>query len=751
MADERDPPLLNPVLTLQMEPSPEARTGGGKGRASIVTSRLENQQRRLSADARALFAARGQLPTFGGRAHIVVKMFEDSLATSHAPDDLFGAFQGCQLVAPFRHAYIVETETAALPRLIAAIERPPTIAIQADISRVETAHAFAETERLRGRSISDLWDSAPEDDDARLFVVWLAPFRNQTAQSALLDRFNVFQTQQLIAPTYTSLRIALESDGDDEPRAVTTPRQSSIARAMRECRNTGIARATVRISDKHKLAHLVGSGVSIRIDPVRPITAAAPGQGADPTLPIDIRSAPIVAVIDGGLHARSYSSAEAWRAPPLVSDAQADRRHGNCVTSLVVHGHAWNSNRPLPKLNCRIGSVQAVTHKNSNRRFDERELMDYLRVVARAHPEAKVWNISANQEAQGFGPEEVSALGHELTLLARGMGILPVVSVGNVSPQNNTQPNPPADCEAAIVVGGRTANPTNGQPSDGCPNCLPGPGPDGMLVPDVSWFSTLRMLGGVVETGSSYATPLVSSLAAHTFERLRQPTPDMVKALLIHATERDSHDPRLGWGTPYHERVPWVCEPGTVTLAWRGELEPGTAYYWNDIPIPPELVREGRLFGRVRLTAVLRPLVSPFGGTNYFASRLETSLQYQDYSRQDWTSLVGPMLESTLPEQEARQELRKWQPVRRHSRDFSKGNGVTFSGDHLRVYARVYTRDLYQFGWSNHRQAGPQEASFVLTLWSGEKLASIYNSMTQRLGNFVESAIIDQDIEISNP
>ena len=71
---------------------------------------------------------------------------------------------------------------------------------------------------------------------------------------------------------------------------------------------------------------------------------------------------------------------------------------------------------------------------------------------------------------------------------------------------------------------------------------------------------------------------------------------------------------------------------GSVTLAWRAQLEPGTAYYWNDIPIPPELVRDRKLYGRARLTAVLRPLVSPFGGANYFASRLETSLRYPNGS-----------------------------------------------------------------------------------------------------------------------
>ena len=58
-----DRPLLNPVLKLRVDPKPEARTGGGKGRASVVLGRLPNQIRVLSAASRALTASRAQLPT----------------------------------------------------------------------------------------------------------------------------------------------------------------------------------------------------------------------------------------------------------------------------------------------------------------------------------------------------------------------------------------------------------------------------------------------------------------------------------------------------------------------------------------------------------------------------------------------------------------------------------------------------------------------------------------------------------------
>jgi hypothetical protein len=267
-----------------------------------------------------------------------------------------------------------------------------------------------------------------------------------------------------------------------------------------------------------------------------------------------------------------------------------------------------------------------------------------------------------------------------------------------------------------------------------------------MLKPDLSWFSQLRAIGGGIQTGSSFPTPLVSSLAAHAFANLREASPDLVKALLINAGERHEHDPKLGWGSPYRGYLPWTCEPGSVTLAWRAQLEPGSQYYWSDIPIPPEIVRDGRLHGRVSLTAILRPLVSPLGGANYFASRLETSIRRQ--WKRTWHSIAGSMMESTLREQDAREELKKWQPIRRHYADFSTGSGLPFSGQHLQLYARIYLRDLYQFGWQHHSQAGPQDVAFVLTFWSGDGDPAIYNSMVQALGNFVESAVVTQEIEI---
>ena len=746
MAEEHDLPLLNPVLSLRMEPAPESRTGGGKGRQSVVQKRLDEQMERLGGQVRELHASRAEVATFGGKTLLTVRMFSDSLSPSHTPTDLFPPVHGCLFVAPLHNGYLVEADLGRFDNVAAEIRIPRGFAVQADISRVSDVEIFDDDALLRGGSVEGLWEAAPENEGGRLFVVWLAPFRDRQAREALLKAVAELTNDRTLLPVFS--RTLLPGPSDDaiqETRSTVVPRQSNIARAMRNYRNSGVGYGTVRVPNRDRLAALVASGAAFRIDPVRQLVSTSPGEGAQPAPPLQLGSAPIVVIVDGGLHAASYRPAEAWRVDPLVPDREADRPHGNGVSSLAVHAHAWNNKRNLPALQCRLGTVQAVAHKNSVHPFDEQELIDYLDAIAKSRPGNHVWNISANQSGPGMDHDVVSVLGDGLRRVARQHNILPIIAIGNVGPYNSGRPDPPADCEAAIVVGGREAD-NDGNPAHACPICLTGPGPDGMLKPDVSWFSKLRMLGGVVDTGSSYATPLISSLAAHTYDALRNPTPDLVKALLINAAELDDHDPALGWGTPYNGHLPWSCTPGSVTLAWRARLEPGTAYYWNDIPIPPELVRNGRLFGKARLTAILNPLVSPFSGANYFSSRLETSLQYVDKQGAEWRSLLGSMKESTIRENDAREELKKWYPVRRHSADFTR-RGRQFARHSFRLYARVYTRDIFQFGWRHHSQAGPQEAAFVLTLWSGEKRRSIYDSTVQALGTFVESAVLKQQIE----
>jgi len=744
MADT-DRPLLNPVLALRIEPKRDTASGRGKEAKHIVASRLGQQRAGLSRQLAEIEGRRPSLRTFGGKIQLLARMFADSYAPSYTPEALFAPWLGLQLIAPYRDGYIVEATAERIPQLISFIRTADAISAQVDISRVEKVQLYSQEEILRGQSLDALWEAAPDMERGKGFVVSFAPFRDFTAREQLLQSIAQLSDEAILLPTFPTLRLAeIGGTGEQAAVPVVNAEQTSLAIAMRRYRSHGRARSTVQIANVTALSQLVASGSVFRIDPVPRIEVTTPGEGQHPgPLPPHLSNEPIVGVVDGGRTARTYEQAEAWRETPLIPDGVADGKHGNRVSALAVHGHAWNTNLPLPPLFCRIGTVQAVPKREASHVTDIQTLISYLGDVVSRHPETRVWNFSFNQP-NACDPHHVSEIGHELSRLARRFGILPVISAGNRSPVNGDCISPPADCEAALVVGGRKFN-GSGEPSDPCDVSLPGPGPEGMLKPDVSWFSQLRVLGGDVLTATSYCTPLVSSLAAHTFHNLKYATPDFVRALILNRTDLDRFDRHRGWGSP-NGAMPWTCEPGAVTLAWSGEMRPGQAYYWERIPIPQRLIRNGKLYGRGSLTAIVEPLVAEDLGGNYFSSRIEVALQYKT-RRGDTQNLLGAMKTDPMTEAEARAELHKWNPVRRHSRDFSP-RGLAFSGDALRLYARVYARDLYQFGWKRNEDVPPLRANFVLSLSDGTESSDLYNEMRSGLGNFVESAVVEQDIDI---
>lgn len=739
-------PVLNPVLALKRDPRRASVTGRSLTEKLICQDRLDAQRATLSVQLRAL--RQSEMPVHSGRILVAVRMFDDSLAPTYEPEAIFREGLGSQLVAPVRNGYLAQIHVSALENLADIVSRDTHVDVRVTVSRIERISRLESIDVLGGRDAQSLWDAAIQDERGRVFTAWLAPYADGVARESVVESLQALQDQGVIAPLNNFVAISREQGSDaDQLQLQEGATANSLSRAAREYRQNPFTRLQFSLRDTSCLNLLVASGSVFRIDPVRPLVAAEVPTSPDPERPVSNELwQPIVGVIDGGLFAASYQPMVAWRAPSLVADVVANRTHGNRVSSLVIHGGAWNTHLNLPQLICRVGVAQAIA-RNGHGAATRTEFRSYLySVVARHSGDTKVWNLSFSEPVDGGDRLEMSELGHEIHKIAREFDILPVICIGNVDQNNNSRLCPPADCEAALTVGGRIADGVN--PGDACLDCLPGPGPEGLKKPEISWFSTLRGIGGSPETGSSYATAITSALAAHTFHNLKTPTPDLVRALLINSADRDAFDSRLGWGSPcFSNTLPWECCEGSVTLAWSSELRAGQWYYWEDIPIPPELVHNSKLRGRVSLTAVLRPMVSELGSANYFSTRLQVALQYTQVNGK-MGNLAGSMRESTEREQVARNEYAKWNPVRHHVRDIRQG--VVFSGDTLRICARVFGRDLYQFGLNNNSEIEPSRVAFVLTLSapkSSQTASSIYNSVATRLGTYVESAV--NDIEVS--
>lgn len=743
MSDVSHRPLLQPVLTLRKEPVPRTAPAGGKTEDDVKHERLDAQRRRLTAAMREMRAqaSGGRLNIFGGYTLLVAEMFEDSFATSWTPRNLFRVREEPLTRAAASNGYIIEIEKDDLALIERRMATNDSIAVRCDISRVRAIRPWSSPDLYRGRTHSALWRSAVEYENGRGFIVWLAPFRDPEARSDLIQTLDEMRGDDLFLPT--APRLLLGSAGSSE---IAVPdiseRQDSLAIVKRDYRAHGHGRAWVEVPSSVALNQLISSGAVYRIEPAQPLYVTSPGSGEEPAaLPQSVAQAPIVGIVDGGCTANRYRVAEAWRETPLIANAHADTRHGNQVASMVIHGHEWNNNLPLPELYCRIGVAQAIARDGARITYSQARLISYIENALSRHPETRVWNLSWNERVSA-DPIFVSALGHDLSLLARRFKVLFVISAGNVSGTQGDRIAPPADCESALVVGGRQF--ANGQLGAACPQSLPGFGPELQLVPHVTTFSPLRVLGGVVTRGTSYQAGLISSLGAHTFENLRDPTPDLVRALVINCTDLIHFDQGLGWGTPSVETMPWNCAPGTVTLAFRAALKPGILYYWNDIPIPAEMIQSRKLRGTVTLTTIHQPLCNEEGGPNYIATRVGSAIQYRN-ARGTFESLAGSKELEDTPEKTARAEEHKWQPTRRICR---KLRGVGFTGSALRLYARLYARNIEQFGYRNNADLPAVETVFVLTFSDGSTSAQIYNSMAVSLGNFVESAVIDQDIPI---
>ena len=198
-------PVVHATLTQTIKPRPSLVKGQGKSKNKIVYGRLAQQQGILSNNLQAIFDNRNELTKFGENYVLLcVKMFDDSIAPVHTPDNLFSRGSGCELVAPLKNGYLVESNIETIPKLIEIIKKPPSYVVQYDISRVKSIHVFNQHDILRGQTINHLWKIAHSVKYGRLFSIWLAPYRNVAARIDLTNKLKtiIANTQNFKTPEY---------------------------------------------------------------------------------------------------------------------------------------------------------------------------------------------------------------------------------------------------------------------------------------------------------------------------------------------------------------------------------------------------------------------------------------------------------------------------------------------------------------------------------------------------------------------
>ena len=256
MADAPRHPLLNPVLRFTKDPKPEGISGGGKNAHGIKAERLGEQRRALATQFANLAAEAARRPRFDGRVVLYAAMFDDSLAPTWTPSDLFQATRDARLIAPWRVGYLVEIAADQLPAYARLVQRTSLATDEVDISRVESVRFFAEEDAAG--SLDAAWEAAPESKDGRAFVVWLMPLRGREAAERLIETFTALR-DGTIAPPPPLLESVMEELDADVPAGLRRNLRAAagggdrINMAVREYRLRRRSRTTVIVPTRDAL------------------------------------------------------------------------------------------------------------------------------------------------------------------------------------------------------------------------------------------------------------------------------------------------------------------------------------------------------------------------------------------------------------------------------------------------------------------------------------------------------------------
>lgn len=217
---------------------------------------------------------------------------------------------------------------------------------------------------------------------------------------------------------------------------------------------------------------------------------------------------------------------------------------------------------------------------------------------------------------------------------------------------------------------------------------------------------------------------------------------------MINAADLQQYCPNRGFGTPDAEGRPWLSTDASVILAWTETIKAQKRNYWKAIAVPPSMIKNGRLVGRIKLVSILRPRVQR-RGDKYIATRFEANIQ--SHHKGAWTksNILDPLESKTL-ERVARAKYAKWQPTRCFEAVFTEKNGPYIDPDKpfLRIGGRVYWRHKYIFDPVGIRDE-MHEVSFALTLESSDLRSDTYNEFRQLMADNVVELVSTIEEEVT--
>ncbi|SEK15472.1 S8 family anti-phage peptidase IteS [Paraburkholderia tropica] len=491
---------------------------------------------------------------------------------------------------------------------------------------------------------------------------------------------------------------------------------------------------------------------------VVPKAVALPAPNAD----ADTQTLPIVGVFDTGVSSKA-TSLKPWVASKDVYVLPPDTNfeHGTMVASMITSsghmndGHSW-----LPGMGCLIHDVCGLEAAGAGVGI----LIERIKEAVEKKPDIKIWNLSLG--ATQCSNDEFSEFAKELDSISDKFGVLFVVASGNYLdlPRRAWPPigsladrvSSPGESVRALTVGSVThltafgSYTSTGEPP---PYSRRGPGPVFTPKPDIvhagggvhkPWDAGVASVKALTPNdqiahtfGTSFAAPIASNLAAHTWFALEgradlPPHPSLVKALMIHAAQLSSPDysPNerryFGAGRPDNVLRTLYDSDDSFTLVFEAQLYPSMRWRKTPYPIPASLIENGKFRGEVIITATYNPPLDGNAGSEYVRANVELGFGVLSANGDFHGRVPGESEIGTSGYEMAQVEHGgKWAPVKIHRKRFPNGTEGTQWALQAGVNLRAFQPSLVD----------PLIATIVVTLRSVDGNNNIHAEGVRALNN----------------
>ncbi|HIF9182341.1 TPA: S8 family peptidase [Photobacterium damselae] len=480
---------------------------------------------------------------------------------------------------------------------------------------------------------------------------------------------------------------------------------------------------------------------------------------------------PVVGVVDSGV-SQSCAQLNDWLVglKRTIPDPFRNLDHGTFVSGMVSNSHLYNQDSRFPKCQSKIFSIEVLGDNVG----DIYNIVNTMYETAEEHPEIKVWNLSLGT-SEPASQSEISAMALMLDEFQDKHNCLCVIAAGNYCDSLRVWPpeeklydgvSSPGDSVRGLTVGSiahMDGVVKNEEPS---PFSRKGPVSNYVQKPDLVHFggNLLNVGGNAIpigvnsicpkgnkrnDIGTSYATPIISSLAANLFQELgERATPNLVKALLIHNANktfgqkvRDEHRPYYGWGLPLDISEILDVKDYEITLVFEGHAQ--KSFEVEKLPFPiPKCLRtdDEKVRGEFFITLVYQPELDPNQAFEY--CQLDVKVGFGEIDADGkFTSKVPPKNDAHLYEEDLVKNGDKWSPVKVYQKSFPKGVNI----ENWRLRVKVLDREGYEAD-------GVQiPFTLLLTISDIDKKRPVYNEMVQLIDAYnweVSDLVIDQKISV---